>query len=446
MLERLLFRKIEAWVLFAVLLVGALLTIMFGWSVLYKAKGGERGGRIMELLMSVAQLPDPLMQLALSEKHVIQPQIIAFDEFSGLRRYDSDFNDTGSLLVSSFNADKGISTVYLYDLASQKRLFEWTPPIEGIIAGSSYRGKRNLKKNYRTQHPLLMDNGDLLFTSSEGPLVRIDMCSQLRWVVDRHFHHSIEMASNGNIFVPHVLAAPTDIDSITTTNHAVSPIRDDGIAEISPNGEIVEEWSVKDILERHGYNGLLYGVGPYEVDRTHLNDIEPILVSDDYVQQGDLALSLRNLSTVLLYRPSTDEIIWLSTGPWLRQHDVDYQGNGVFTIFGNDELRGETNQDSLRDYSTIWAYDQKDGSVKSFLELDAVDIFTASQGLHRVLPNGDVFIEEQNSHVLHRVNGARLRWSYVNSLGDDKIGALHWSRYLRSDEQQFDWIEKAGCT
>jgi len=246
--------------------------------------------------------------------------------------------------------------------------------------------------------------------------------------------------------VPHVLAAPTDIDSITITNHAVSPIRDDGIAEISPNGEIVEEWSVKDILERHGYNGLLYGVGPYEVDRTHLNDIEPILVSDDYVQQGDLALSLRNLSTVLLYRPSTDEIIWLSTGPWLRQHDVDYQGNGVFTIFGNDELRGETNQDSLRDYSTIWAYDQKDGSVKSFLELDAVDIFTASQGLHRVLPNGDVFIEEQNSHVLHRVNGARLRWSYVNSLGDDKIGALHWSRYLRSDEQQFDWIEKAGCT
>ncbi|MCH8857610.1 MAG: hypothetical protein IIA03_15585, partial [Proteobacteria bacterium] len=50
----------------------------------------------------------------------------------------------------------------------------------------------------------------------------------------------------------------------------------------------------------------------------------------------DVVLSARNISTVFLFRPSTGKIVWLKTGPWLNQHDVDYHGNGNYTIFGND--------------------------------------------------------------------------------------------------------------
>ncbi len=444
MIEKLFFRKLEAWVLIAALLVGIIFTIMFGGVVMYKSKGGVGGGPIGDVLLSWAKIPQPLISLALSDETVIQPQIISFDEFSDFQNYDYDFIDKGTLLVSSFNADKGVSTVYLYDIENNERLFEWVPPVAEINANSSDPDYANEKENYRTQHPLLMDNGDLIFTSGEGPLVRIDMCGNLKWVVDRHFHHSIEVASNGNLFVPHVMAKPTVNGSATTANHIVAPIRDDGIAEVSPDGEIVNEWSIKDILERHGYQGLLYGTGRYEKDRIHLNDIEPILASDDYVQEGDLALSLRHTSNVFLYRPSTDEIIWLKTGPWLIQHDVDYQGNGVFTIFGNDGIRAR-GEPSLRGYSTIWSYDHKDGSVTAFQELDDVGIFTHSEGLHSVLSNGDIFIEEQNSHILHRINGSKLRWSYVNTLGDGKIGALHWSRYLNLKAHQLGWTEQASC-
>ena len=443
--ERLLFRKVYVWVLIAAMLIGTILTIMFGWAVVYKSKGGERGGPIGDLLLTVATIPDPLMKLIMSPNNVFQPQIISFDQFSGFKLYDPLFVDEGTLLVSSFDSEKGVTTVYLYDIKNNERLFEWVPPVDEINANSSYSKNTNKKKNYRTQHPLLMDNGDLIFTSGEGPLVRIDKCGNLKWVVDRHFHHSIEVASSGNLFVPHVMAKPTDKGSVTTTNHIVAPIRDDGIAEVSPDGEIVNEWSVKGILERHGYQGLLYGVGAYQVDRIHLNDIEPILESDDYVEKGDLVLSVRHLSTVFLYRPSTDEIVWLKTGPWLNQHDVDYQGNGVFSVFGNDALEGPATKRSLRGYSTIWSYDQKDGSVTAFQELEDVGIFTHTEGLHSVLSNGDIFIEEQNSHILHRVNGPELRWSYVNALGDGKIGALHWSRYLSLNGDQLGWIDQASC-
>ena len=217
------------------------------------------------------------------------------------------------------------------------------------------------------------------------------------------------------------------------------------MAEVSPDGVIVNEWSIKDLLERHGYQGLLYGTSQYEWDRIHLNDIEPILESDNYVQEGDLVLSIRHLSTVLLYRPSTDEIIWIKTGPWIFQHDVDYQGNGVFTIFGNDGFRKHPQKINLRGYSTIWSYDQKTDSASAFQELDDVGIFTQSEGLHSILNNGDIFVEEQNSHILHRINGSQLRWSYVNSLGDGKIGALHWSRYLNPNEHQLGWIDQVSC-
>ena len=210
-------------------------------------------------------------------------------------------------------------------------------------------------------------------------------------------------------------------------------------------GEILREWSVKDILERHGYLGLLYGVGSYEMDRLHLNDVQPIWQSDEYVQAGDLVLSIRHLSTVLLYRPATDEIVWLKTGPWLNQHDVDYQGNGVYTIFGNDSLRGEASSDALRGYSTIWQYDQKTGRPSDYLPLEHVEIFARAQGVHRVLDNGDVFIDHAKSGLIHRVSADGLRWSYANGIGDDRIGSLHWSRYLTADEATFPWLRDLDC-
>lgn len=446
MLERLLFRKIEVWVLIAVILVGTIAVMMFGWAIHDRGKGGETGGVFVDLLVRVAKIPDPLMQFLLSEGNVFQPQIFTFDEFAEFQDYDPDFIDTGILLVSSFSAENGVSTAYLYDLEKQKRLFEWIPPVEEINARSSIKGAIQLKENYKTQHPLLLDDGDLVFTSGSGPLVRIDKCGNLKWVIDRNFHHAITVASNGNIFVPSVIESSTDQPDAASGNTSVSPLTDDSIVEVSPDGTVINEWSVTEILERHGYDGLLYGVGAYEVDRIHLNDIEPMLQSDGYVQEGDLALSIRNLSTVMMYRPSTDEILWLQTGPWLNQHDVDYQGNGIYTIFGNDRIRGAADDQSLRGYSTIWVYNQKDGSTEPFLELDEVNIFTNTQGLHRVLPNGDVFVEETKKNILHRVNGTKLRWSYVNSIGEGKVGALHWSRYIYRGEHQLDWIESASCS
>ena len=59
--------------------------------------------------------------------------------------------------------------------------------------------------------------------------------------------------------------------------------------------------------------GLLYGVGEFEKDRYHINSVIPIKYTDNF-EKDDLVISIRNLSTVIVFRPKEDKIIWSQTG------------------------------------------------------------------------------------------------------------------------------------
>ncbi len=448
-MEKFLFKKIAIWVLIVLLILGVSGTVLFGWAVQYKAKGGQRGGVFADLLLDIAEAPRPLILLINDATRAVAPEEFPFSYYSGLKRFDDSFSDDGYLLVSARSRRHDQATIYLYDLKDEKKVFEWIPPIKDILQATTYRGEHNDVARYVAQHPYLLKNGDLLTTSGQGPLVRIDACSRLVWAVNRHFHHSIERAANGNFFVPHVMATPEDfyndydpdMKSVTKEGHKIGPLRDDGFAEVSPSGEILREWSIKDILENHGYFSLLYGVGAQRTDRIHLNDAEPILRSDEYVKTGDVMLSARGLSTVFLFRPSTGKIMWLQTGPWIGQHDIDYQGNGIFTVFGNDDV------DSLplHGFSSIYAYDQATNAVSVRLDMSKHEVFAPSGGLHTILENGDIFVEHPYIR-LHRLSAdGDRRWSFVSSIGEDLVSALHWSRYFPRDAVDLSWMDGVKC-
>ena len=50
-------------------------------------------------------------------------------------------------------------------------------------------------------HPYLSFDGSLI-THSESPLIKINVCSKLEWIIDGGFHHSNEKDHEGNIWVP----------------------------------------------------------------------------------------------------------------------------------------------------------------------------------------------------------------------------------------------------
>ncbi|MDA9799335.1 arylsulfotransferase family protein [Luminiphilus sp.] len=436
--EKVMSFKVEAWAFILFLLLAAVFFVLASWLVWYKSMGGEKGGALGEAVMRIAKAPDPFIQMLISEKKiakVIQPQIKDFAEFEGFKAYRTGVTDDGTLLISAFSDSNGVSSVFLYDLATQRILHEWIPPVDALLAQTQHRNEESKKHNFRSQHPLLLNNGDVLITSGEGPLMQMDVCGELLWSVDRHFHHSIERSKTGELYIP-IISADLALPF---------PLRNDGIAKLSAEGKILKEWSIYEILSRQGYKSMLNGFGRAEFDRIHLNDIEPIEQDDQFVKKDDLMISVRNLSTVFLYRPSTDQIVWLKTGPWLHQHDVDYLGNGFYSIYGNDMIRGESADYSYRGYNTIWRYDQSTDQVSEFLSLKETGINSLTEGRHRVLESGDIIVEETNAGLIHRVNQEGRLWSYSHGLGNGKIGALHWSRYLTKTESNFGWLDNLQC-
>lgn len=351
-------------------------------------------------------------------------------DYTGFRQADPDFTDPGYLLLSRFSKEHNQVIVELVRLRDFKVLHRWLPPIKEILK----RGYPNLYTtdtldSYRVQHPLLLDNGELVFHSGEGSLIKIDQDSNIVWAIEAHFHHSIERLPDGNIIVP-IAIWPNELDLKTD-------YRDDGYAIVTPDGQVRQHISAGRILMDNGYKTLLMGVGIFDQARLHLNDVQPIMQDRGSARAGDLALSFRNISTVALYRPSTGKIVWLKTGPWLFQHDVNMLPDGRFSVFDNHVYMYAPNQ--LRPagpHSGVYVFDpDTDTFTQPYaVPLKRLNVFTETSGRAKILANGDVFVEESDSHRLLRTSPDGARWSFVNGISATTTGQLHWSRYISETE------------
>jgi hypothetical protein len=284
--------------------------------------------------------------------------------------------------------------------------------------------------NLRLYHPLLLPDGSIIFNNVLSPLIKIDKDSKLVWSINGIFHHSIEVDADGNTWVPSVIKPSGFMP------HILNDYKDDAITEISPQGKIIFRKSVAQILVDNGYRTLLLGTGPYEKDMLHLNEVQPALKSGKYWLKGDLLISIRNRSTVFLYRPATNKILWLQTGPWLDQHDPNFLEADRIEVFGNDVVR-VFGEDKLVDYYNeeyIFNFNTNTITTPYSEFLKKAKVATPSEGRADILPNGDLFVEETNNNRLLRGNTKDIKWQYVDRIDKDKVASLSWSRFITKDE------------
>jgi hypothetical protein len=354
-------------------------------------------------------------------------------DFRGLKLVDRNFSDDGYLLISRYSKNHRQTVVELFDIAANRILHTWVPDLAAIFAMTpNHVGGNNTRVAYRSQSPLLMKNGDIVIHSGEGPLVRITPCGKPVWAIDRHFHHSIELDGDGNLVVPIINSSHKDDNGVRT--------RGEGFAVVSPAGKVLSEYDLGKVMLDNGYRGLIYGVGKFEFERYHLNDVQPL--AGRPASEGVL-LSIRNLSSVALFLPATGKIAWLKTGPWLNQHDINDLGDGRYSIFGNDVVRGP--DEILGGHSEIYFYRPAGDEVETPFStiLAKSDVHTPEAGRVTILKNGDAFIEETERDRLLRVSRDGVRWEYVNGVTDSTSGAIHWSRYLSNIA--LDWLENLSC-
>ena len=148
-------------------------------------------------------------------------------------------------------------------------------------------------------------------------------------------------------------------------------------------------------------------------DPIHLNDVQPVLESSEYMLAGDVFLSFRTSSVLLHYRPSNDSIIRVIEGPFTSQHDVDIIDGKTIAFFNNNAPTKRFKEDGSRGQETQLLKYPSFSSHISYYDLSTRTfstpnkevyaqhgVYSFTEGLFEELPNGDVFIEEQNPSLI----------------------------------------------
>ena len=434
--------KIELWVL---CLAGVLLFIgLVGFGSLVRHEILAPVSRLPILssaALFIAEIPYNLKNIVRGQTFYLRTTEQRFPGIAGFQ--GNPLAEETYLLLSRYDGDAQRAVVELVDLRSFEVKKTWRPDINQIndLVDTSQPEFENIEKDFNTKrytifHPFLTEDGGLIFQGSYSPLIKIDKNSQLVWQnQEDSFHHSIEQDHEGNLWVPSEVY-PYQVDK-KYVGLEFGNYSDDAITKISAEGEILFQKSVSNILIENNLKGLLFQVGnTFMTDPIHLNDIQPVLTDGPHWKRGDLFLSLRHQSMIILYRPSTNKIIWKSVGHLSAQHDVDILDDHRISIFNNNDINffdGEKVDGS----NEVIIYDFKTDSYSKYLNesLKQYDVRTSSEGRSQILDNNDLFIEEQNyGRILYFNKDKSLQWQYVNRADDGKVYLVRWSRILYKSE------------
>jgi hypothetical protein len=431
-------KKIPLWVVGIMVFFLLLFSFFIGWAAFYVCTGGSRLGRAGDILIDVVKIPSTVKELFEDKKE--DYACSTEQRFKGESGFKFNYasgerSDAPYLLLNRFDNDRRQSVAELIDLNTQEKIHRWAVDVDPVWKRSHFTSKfsdpqkDSPTSRFRNIHTFLFDDGSIIFQNHKSPLMRFDLSGNFVWVNDeRMFHHSIELDHEGNIWIPSNIEPSTV--AIGTNFH------DDAITKVSPGGKILFSKSVTHILDENQLGYLVYGRGTGYNDPIHLNDIQPVLEDGDYWKQGDLFLSLRHQSMALLYRPSTNRIVWYSMSPWIHQHDIAILNDHEIGVFDNNA--GTTNAHppmiwEVNGNNRYITYDFKTNKFSNpFKEgFEKLDIRTITEGRGHRYPGGKLFVEETNyGRLVVFDERGTIDWQFINRAADGKVYWVNWSRLV----------------
>ena len=442
-MKNFIFKKVEIWIILLLFLIFFLVLIGYGSVLRHEMKGGEKFPFLQKIALFIAEIPGKTVRIYKTQKFDID-LVIKEDRFFQKPKFKRliDKKRNELLLLSRYSGDLSRGIVEIVDLNTFKILHSYKPDTKSLLSEVD-TNKEDFKRlnidsapnRYLFFHSFVEKNGDLIF-KYKSPLIKTNLCSKKIWVNQSGtFHHSIEKDSEKNYFIP-IKIFPSVIDKrIVGKNYET--FDDDGIAKISESGEIIYKKSVSQILIENGYKNLLFSRGNFYKDPIHLNDIQPVLKDGPYWKKGDLFLSLRNLSSILHYRPNSNKIINIISGPFSHQHDVNIISNKEISLFNNNAFMTFQKKEILS-HSEILIYDfETKKFTKKFQNgMKENSVRTATLGVHHILNDGSMMVEEGKSgRILFFNQNGSLEWEYLNKAENKKTYILSWSRIIEDEDK-----------
>ena len=282
----------------------------------------------------------------------------------------------------------------------------------------------------------LLDNGDLVFNFEHLGLVRLDPKGVVVWRLPYQTHHSVRRGDDGNLWV---CGQKERTEPLPGLPSLAPPFVEDMVLVVSPDGKVLKEWSVPELLRANGRQGLLCLANQDNFstatsgDVTHLNHVEPFPnnLQAAFFQPGDVLLSLRNINTVLVFDSRTGAIKFACTGLFVRQHDPHFVDGNTLSVFDNNCV-GAPGESSQSRIAFITAPDQV---VKTYFGgTPSHPFFSPILGRHQWLANGNLLITDSCAGRAFEIDRKlEVVWWYINYVDAETVGAIEQVERIPAD-------------
>ncbi len=421
-------KKFFTYPVFAVLFLSLIGSIGFGAIVKYHYDGGKKFKFLQKTAIIISSVPMNFRNMVKHKTTVLDKLNLALPKHRNKKRYEKFIEDerNGLLVSSRYDYSLSRSVVDIIDLKNFKTIHTYKLDIEKMhdqVSNKKLYSNINIDQSpsrFRYFNPTIFEDGSLISHNYQGPLFKIDICSKLKWINDKKkFHHMQSKDHEGNIWVGTYMSP----QSKYVKKYSLKNYNEDAITKINPNGKIKYVKSVNELLIENNLmpKNLAFNSKHYGIDNpVHLNDIEPALNNTDYWMQGDLFLSLRDISAIVHYRPRTNKVINYIIGPFAKQHDVDIISDKEITIFNNNQFY-VNNQ-----YSEILIYNFETKKFKKLFnsQLKKENFKAHANGVAQILKDKSLLVEESvhGRIILFNKEGQKI-WEYINK---DKNGVISY--------------------
>ena len=398
--------------------------------VFHIMNGGQKLNKYKSWIIEFAQIPGKAYGF-LSGRTGIDERYIENETLkNGFTYYfDKSVINDDLLLISTFEPSNVKNTVIkLVEIRTNKEIYKWS------FNEKTFNNLVDIYNRTRFYHPILLKDKSLIFINYGIDLIKVDSNSRLQWINRSYFHHSIEKEDENAIWTctriePLLQEKQISQDAnLSTFGDAITKV------DIR-SGKILFKKTILSIIQENNLNEILFS-GTIEDDLIHLNDVQPALYKTKYWNKGDLLISLRHKSTILLYRPATNKILWYKTGPWLNQHDCDFYGESKITLLGNDVVRYASGDDFINGTSNQYVFDFATNDVtKPYHKLFTdYQIKTKTEGRSDILTNDDIFVDESNSGRIIIGNKETPKALYAERIDKKNIKMFNWVRYIKRED------------
>ena len=263
------------------------------------------------------------------------------------------------------------------------------------------------------RHVTLLPDGGLLAIHEGIGLVRLGQDSRLIWAVPNRAHHDL-VVHDGRVFV------------LTRALHRRGeglPVLEDFVAELSlATGERVRRFSVLRAVaasDRPQWAEPAVDSG----DVLHTNSLWRLTATQAQLHpawsEGDWLLGSRVHGFVAVMAQDTGALVWSTTGPWRRQHDVQLDADGQLWLFDN--------QGSGEGRSRVLALDPHGQQVLGQWDRGGA-LYSEVLGAVQPLPDGQLLVTESTRGRAWQVDRGtgEVVWAYTNpAQREGLIGALY---------------------